>query len=423
MEYDDGLLRAPLEALARTARLDGRRVGKEWATVHKALGTLRAREEKGEGGGGAEAVCKGLEKVEAKLLGVVKKVEDAAAAQQRGFDEVKRRAAFAVTDAPPRPMDLNDEATARHCRVNTLRLVVHYMLRANLFASARALVDEASLARLVDLHLYDQLAPIVEALRDRGDPTAALAWCGEHRSQAAPLAPFLEARLLVHECVRMARGGGGARHVDPSSDNINGRANMPDVLSAMAFCRSRVAPALRAAGEDGGNDEAAQRLLKDLMGCLAGGGAAGGGGASGRYGYLCSPHRGEALAAEFAAVYLASYNVPSPPLFTLLLQAGVLGLAHDAHDPPANPADPMSAPAFRALARGLPTLARKNSALVCGVTGGLMDGDNPPVVTPAGYLYSRAAVARIAAAHGGVFVCPQTGDRVPEGNMRRVYVL
>lgn len=65
-----------------------------------------------------------------------------------------------------------------------------------------------------------------------------------------------------------------------------------------------------------------------------------------------------------------------------------------------------------------------HSTLLCAVTREVMGDANPPMALPNGHVYSRAAVERLAAAHGGARVtCPVTGDTFAVGELRRLYIV
>jgi macrophage erythroblast attacher len=71
--------------------------------------------------------------------------------------------------------------------------------------------------------------------------------------------------------------------------------------------------------------------------------------------------------------------------------------------------DPLHLPEMKALAAGLPWAKHVTSKLVCSVTLGVMDDNNPPWVLPNGYVYSQRALDRLEREHGGKIVCPVTG--------------
>ena len=71
--------------------------------------------------------------------------------------------------------------------------------------------------------------------------------------------------------------------------------------------------------------------------------------------------------------------------------------------------DPLSNPTFKRLAMTLPHTKRQTTRLVCRVTGQVMDEDNPPMLLPNGYVYSKKGVDFLLK-KGQVLYCPRTGD-------------
>jgi len=71
----------------------------------------------------------------------------------------------------------------------------------------------------------------------------------------------------------------------------------------------------------------------------------------------------------------------------------------------------MHLPEFRLLAEPLPFAKHNNSKLICFVTQTRIDEDNPAMVLPNGYVYSKRGVEELVArSDAGQFFCPRTGD-------------
>ena len=387
MEYEESLLRVPLENITRATRVEVRRLEKEWGVVFKALNTLADREEKGDGAG-AEAVSRSLEKIEGKLRGMKRKMEDSAAEEGMQLDICTRRARL-VRDAPSRPLDIDASHTFFEQATN--RLICDYTLHRGYLKTAQSLAQEASITDQVDITTVAALKPITEALL-QGDTKPALTWCGANRSALHTNHSTIELKLRIQECVEETKREGGSS------------------LAALTLCRQHVAPLA-------GKDSALLCNVKALMGYLTFG-------ASGRYASLGEEVQREDLATEFASEYLSISCVAEVPLFLLLLQAGVLCLNTGSQSHEGSSADPMTQPSMRILAKGLPALARKNSALVCKLTGKVMDDTNPPMATPRGCVYSQSAIRDIVCeSEDGLFTCPKTGFSYGISELKKVYVM
>ena len=75
------------------------------------------------------------------------------------------------------------------------------------------------------------------------------------------------------------------------------------------------------------------------------------------------------------------------------------------------------------LSAGLPTTQRSQSALVCRLSGAVMDEHNPPLVLPNGSMYSRRALQKMAHDHGGLVTCMRTSDKFPLDECKAAFVL
>ena len=399
MEYEESLLRVPLESLQKGTRIEAKRLEKEWDVVMKALSTLSDREEKGEGQG-VDAVCRSMEKIQGKLRGVKRKMQDGLGEQDATLAMCHRRARL-TGEAAEKPGDI-DGSRAFLMRT-THRLVAEHLLHSGFLRTAETLAEEAGIAEyLVSLQVARSLKPLSDALLN-GDTQPALAWCNENRGKLQLRSSSVEMHLRILDCVQLA----------DDSDSI---------LPAVEYCKQHVTPLV---GSGEGSAER-MKLVERLLGHLVFG-KANPDHFKERYACVARGDMRQQLALEFSEEYLGASCVSEVPLLLLLLQAGVLclntagGVTRGAET---NPADPMSDPSMQALAYALPALTRKNSALICPLTGRVMDDNNPPIVTPAGHLYSQAAVSDIIGRSGtSEFRCPKTGVSYPPSFLQKLYVM
>eukprot|EP01062_Namystynia_karyoxenos_P056975 TRINITY_DN47933_c0_g1_i1.p1 TRINITY_DN47933_c0_g1~~TRINITY_DN47933_c0_g1_i1.p1 ORF type:complete len:421 (+),score=149.87 TRINITY_DN47933_c0_g1_i1:75-1265(+) len=388
LAYEEPLLSVPLGALGRQVRQDSKRLEKEWAVVHKALDTLIQREEKGAGQG-PEQLAAALGKVGTKLKGVKRKFEDAAAAHSQAAEVCAARARY-IADAPARPSSLgqNPDAAAERCD----RLVADCLLRWGMVHSAAALAEASGTTELCDIELYTPARQVVDGLR-RGSCAEALAWCAENRMRLRRSGSDLEFQLRVQEAVSMP----------PLAALAHAKEHLaPHAADAACMTLIRALAAASVLSPAGAEDTAAAR----------------------RYGWLRDPARWSQLGQQFQRDFVALTGCPEQPLLLLLLQAGLLALNTSRSDRDgSHPADPMNNGVLKELAEGLPQMTRKNSALVCSISGEVMDDGNPPVVTPQGHVYSAEALRRSAHSGGETFTCPRTVETVAFANLRKAYIM
>jgi macrophage erythroblast attacher len=77
---------------------------------------------------------------------------------------------------------------------------------------------------------------------------------------------------------------------------------------------------------------------------------------------------------------------------------------------------------FSLLAEKLPLGHHVNSCYVCRITGEIMDEDNPPMVTPDGYVYSRKSVKETALKNNDLFRCPRTQKVYPSSKLKKMFL-
>lgn len=87
-----------------------------------------------------------------------------------------------------------------------------------------------------------------------------------------------------------------------------------------------------------------------------------------------------------------------------------------------NPNCPVCNEQFNLIAAPLPIALHSHSCLVCRVTGEIMNEDNPPMVLPNGFVYSKNAVTMISAKNGGKMVCPVTGLVCKVEELRKAFI-
>jgi macrophage erythroblast attacher len=355
-----------------------------------------------------------------------------------GAEADERRAGAASTAAPAAPPPSTDPSAPASAVAWTARrldrLVVDDLLRRGRSRAAAALLADLGpgTAPLVDAGVWAAAGPALAGLASR-DAGPALAWCKAHAARLAKLKSPLEFRLRLQQCVEKARAG--------------------DAAGALAHARTHLAPwaaGAKGGGGHGGSGAPASPFLVDLqrvagLAAFCGRAAAGGpGGAASPtlpilYAFLLDDGRWEDAAAALRreVCRLAGALVGRSPL-EAALQAGLAALKPPPGAPGASSADdPLADPALAALASPLPHAKRLHSRLVCGLSGRLMDADNPPAALPSGAVYSDAALRARAraetasgAADGGgggggggdTLTDPETGERVRVADLRRVYV-
>jgi hypothetical protein len=75
------------------------------------------------------------------------------------------------------------------------------------------------------------------------------------------------------------------------------------------------------------------------------------------------------------------------------------------------------------LTNGLPFAHQPHSRLLCRVTRTVMDENNPPVVLPNGYVYSRKAIEQMVTGRNGEIKCIETHEIFTLEEVKQVYII
>ena len=214
-------------------------------------------------------------------------------------------------------------------------------------------------------------------------------------------------------------------------------------------CTGRSNPARRGAARSVRATQELQQAMALLAFCGRCGGAEAGEGEDAlpsRYEQLLSDSRWAQLAAEFRADLAQLSRLSPQSVLVTYLQAGLAALntPHIERDAAGVSDDPLAYPVFQRLAAGLPYAkhihsswvccardermrvqalasavastraglvgARARRAQVCPLTKAIMDENNPPMVLPNGYVYSKQALDEMAAQNNGLVMCVRTGE-------------
>lgn len=261
------------------------------------------------------------------------------------------------------------------------------MLRCGYHGAAGTLAQTAGLQALTDGHVFAGARAVVEGLKQRRC-TEALAWCERYQARLKKARSPLEFRLRVQEFLELVRG-----------DRLS---------AAIKYARTDLAPWAAQYGPEL-QRAAAVLAFRAHTRCEP-------------YTALFSDQRWEDLVALFLAELYRLHSLPPASLLEVHLQAGLSALkTPQSYSSSCGHEDPLHLPAFRTLAAGLPHAKHVHSKLVCSFTGQVMGEHNPPMVLPNGLVYSEAAVRQLSV--DGALVCPCTGDRVEESQLRRAFVL
>eukprot|EP00887_Chlorella_sp_A99_P005679 scaffold1.g5679.t1 len=346
MDLESSLIRVPFESLKRTTR-ERKYVIDDVEAVQRGVAALAA------GAPPREQAVQQLEAYVQQLQSLKRKLEATGAVEQAEVARCHARLDH-LRDLGPPPTEGHIEWSRK--RID--RLLVDHLLRSDHQRLAAALTAKAGIRDLVDAHIYEGAQAVVEALRRR-DARPALAWCDAHRGRLRKARSGLEFHLRMQEFVELVRGG--------------------RMLEAIAYARAHLAPW---AGQH-------MQRLQHVTALLAFTAAT----SCPRYAPLLEEARWGELVGLFHQELHRLNLLPPTSLLSIHLQAGLCALkTPQSLGDDCSKEDPLHLPAFRALATGLPFAKHAHSKLICAISRAPMDGDNPPMALPNGYVYSQAAL-------------------------------
>ncbi|KAI9183190.1 GID complex subunit containing RING finger motif [Blastocladiella emersonii ATCC 22665] len=415
---ESAFVKLPFEQLRKANRKAQKHTEKEIGNVVTAISDLA------KGKGPADPL-KALDTYADRLRKLRRKLNELREEEALYVDQVRTRLAHQQALAHIKTQD--DPAYASWSHVRLQRLLLDYLLRQGFLESATLLAKGAPpaaatsagddpmdtdppssggmvtagdakpvskrlpLEHFADLDFFRQARKIEVALEARRC-TEALAWCADNKTALRKQKSTLEFNLRLQEFIDLA----AARKLAP----------------ALEYAKSHLAPFA----------DTHMASIQQALALLAFPPAT-----------QCEPYRSlydgdarwAALRQQFRADNFALHALPPQSALESTLQAGlsVLKTAQcgRAEDCSAN-CPVCVAGTYHELARGLPLGHQVNSTYVCRITGALMNEDNPPMVTPDGYVYSRKAVADMAAKNHGMFKCPRTGKVYQARELKKMYL-
>jgi macrophage erythroblast attacher len=247
-----------------------------------------------------------------------------------------------------------------------------------------------SLQNLVDIRVFIESRRIEEALA-RHDCTDALAWCRENGSRLKKIESTLEFRLRLQEFIELARAG---RRMD-----------------AIAHAKKYLAAS---AGTHMGEIQRAMALLAFPADT-----------ACGPYRALYDKSRWSDLRAQFRRDNYVLHSLSTLSLISITLQAGLSAfktrLCYQPENKNAN--CPVCAPLMNSLAERLPFSHRIHSALVCRMSGDVINDHNLPLMLPNGYVYGQRALAEMADKNNGLVTCPRSNTTHRLADCKKVFIM
>lgn len=377
IKLEHQLMKVPFEHLKKSMRTSHRLVEKEMNAVVAGV---------------AEAVEKDMSKEEAveHLTSLVSRLQGL----KRKLDESNKSEQMEVQRSRARLDHLESLQTGgkeNHVKWNNIRvdrILVDYMLRSSYYDTATKLAESSGIQELVDIYIFLDAKKVVQSLRNR-DCTEALTWCTENKSKLKKAKSKFEFKLRLQEFIELVRGERMMEAITYARKYLSpwGSTNMKELQQAMATL-----------------------AFKSNTDCA-------------EYKILFDAKQWENLIQQFNQEFCKLYGMTQEPLLNIHLQAGLSALKTPfCYEEGCTKEDPLCQEAFRKLASPLPFSKHIHSKLVCYITKELMDEDNPPLVLPNGYVYSKKALEEMSKLNNGRITCPRTGYVCTLNEVSKAYI-
>lgn len=270
------------------------------------------------------------------------------------------------------------------------RILVDYMLRRGYVRTAEQLVQKDGIADLTDIHVFQGAQRMLAAL-DAHSCSEALKWCQAQAARLGKSNSPLEFQLRLQEFIELMR--------------------MRDQRGAITYARRHLTSWARQYPRDLQRAAALLAFGADTT-CEP-------------YASLLSEKRWNELISLFKFELFRLHSLPVRSVLEVHLQAGLSALKtlESGTGARSGRQDPLNLPTYHRLAQGLPFAKHVHSKLVCALTGEVMSEHNPPMALPNGYVYSKSALEKMAAADNGTVTCPVTQDKFLLDSLRRVFIM
>ncbi|XP_077972417.1 E3 ubiquitin-protein transferase MAEA-like [Styela clava] len=374
-------LKVPYEILNKRFRSAQKTIDREFHGVAGALTDLERCIETGNATAGN--VVSLLDGVVEKINSMKRKAADAIELEEASAKLCKRRVEHLKEHASSSP-----HVVAQWKKTRFDRMVVDHLLRSGFYNSALKLARDSNIEDLVNIDVFVTAWEVEKAL-EKYDSSRCLAWCHDNRSRLRKLKSNLEFSLRIQEFVELVR--------------------MNERVEAIKHARKFFGAAEGSQLEE----------VKQVMGLLAFPVDT----HVSPYKDLLSHTRWQQLKEQFRYENYRLHQLSDVSVFKVTLQSGLSGLkTHQCYrEETKNPDCPVCNPTFNKLAESLPYAHCAQSRLICGITGQVMNENNPPMMLSNGHIYGDTGLSLLA--KDGKVRCPRTKEEHSHISAEKVFVM
>ena len=247
---------------------------------------------------------------------------------------------------------------------------------------------------LVDVDVYTRVGGIVKDLRNR-DCTSALSWCAQHAAKLRKSRSKLQFCLHRQVFIELVRNDKVQEAIQYAKANLSSFA--PTYAEEFQQAAALVA----------------MRLIPGSYTCTT----------------LFDEQRWDELIDMLRTAMFTIYGLPDISPLEIHIEAGLSALkTTEGMEGKGGQNNPLRQPILAEFAQQLPESKRSISKLVCPVSGTIMEGSNPPVALPNGYVYGEATIPELTKSiltgeEPATVTCPHTQETFSASDTKRIYIV
>ncbi|KAJ3346175.1 GID complex subunit containing RING finger motif [Kappamyces sp. JEL0680] len=376
LNLEQPMVKVPIEQLKKLFRNSQKHIEREMGMVATKASEMMAK-------GNYDAVPE----VIARLQALKKRLKEA-----RTQEELFIKRSSVRLDYLTQVLDIqtvDSDAYDRWSKIRLNHLICDYLSRHGFTQSAEKLSQDALIEDLVDLELFQQAQKIQTSLTMK-NCSEALQWCADNKSALKKIKSSLEFQLRLQEYIELVRE----------------RKILPAIQYSKKYLVSWSDTHLKEIQQASG-----LLAFEPTTECHV-------------YKALFDGSRWQQLIEALKIDIFTLNSLTKQPMLHLTLQAGLTALkthsCYNLQDKNVN-CPVCASDSFGILAEPLPNAHHVNSALVCRISGKMMDESNPPLVLPNGYVYSTLALKEMQE-RDGMILCPRSNNTYSLSETRKAYI-
>eukprot|EP01119_Soliformovum_irregulare_P008446 TRINITY_DN21564_c0_g1_i1.p1 TRINITY_DN21564_c0_g1~~TRINITY_DN21564_c0_g1_i1.p1 ORF type:complete len:394 (-),score=63.56 TRINITY_DN21564_c0_g1_i1:71-1252(-) len=387
METEGSVLQGPLVSLNSVFRSGQKDFDKDLSTVLTAIGGLEKKS--------LADASSTLEKLASKLQGMKRKLNESSEVEKKWIQKSVDRSEWMKLGFKAEKADDDSNKAWKNQWLQSL--ILQHLLRSGYTRTAQIYSKTCHLEALGDEAIFAEAGDIKEALLKQ-NVGPALQWCALHRSQLRKQESTFEFNLRIQEFIELVRKNSKKDAIAYAKKNLASYSEghlkeIQQALTLLAFPPTTTCEPYKS---------------------------------------LYQEWRWEDLVSQFEVEHLQLYHLNSISPLLLNLEAGIGALKTTScycmdesdfnQNWNRNSNCPVCVPDFATLAAPLPFALHTNSSLVCRISGQIMNDNNPPMLLPNGFAYSRQALVDMAEQNDGKITCPRTKEAFSIPDLKKMYI-